>query len=69
MRNPFGTNSGSFREEMSNRLEQGPEINMKDEARLGLPILCVQQVLISAYKSYETYATFLFEPNVWFSQM
>ena len=54
---------------MSNRLEQGPEINMKDEARLGLPILCVQQVLISAYKSYETYATFLFEPNVWFSQM
>jgi hypothetical protein len=32
-------------------VERGPEINMKDEAGLGLAVLFVQQALISAYKA------------------
>jgi len=49
IRNPRGTNWGSFREGLSDRLEMCPQMNMKDEVRLGLAIHCVQQSLISGY--------------------
>lgn len=49
-RNPRGTNWDSFREGLKGRLEQGPEINMNDEAGMGLSIHFVQQVVISAYE-------------------
>jgi len=50
IRNPRGTNWDSFREGLKGRLEQGPEMNMIDEAGLGLSIRFVQQVVISAYE-------------------
>ena len=50
IRYPRGTNWGSFREGLEDRLERGPEMNMKDEAGLGLAVHCVQQALISAYE-------------------
>jgi len=50
IRNPRGTNWVSFREDLRDRLERGPEMNMKSEAGLGLAIHWVQQVLISAYE-------------------
>jgi hypothetical protein len=37
--NPRGTRWDSFREELKDRLGWGPEMNMKDEAGLGLAIL------------------------------
>jgi hypothetical protein len=50
IRNPRGTSWDSFREGLKGVLERGPEMNMKDEAGLGLAILFVQQALISAYE-------------------
>ena len=38
IRNPRGTNWGSFRGDLKDRLERGPEMNMKNEAGLGLAI-------------------------------
>ena len=49
IRNPKGTNWGSFREDLRDRLERGPEMDMKSEAGLGLAIHWAQQALISAY--------------------
>jgi len=37
-RNPKGTNWSSFREDLRDWLERGPEMNMKSEAGLGLAI-------------------------------
>ena len=48
IRNPRGTNWGSFRGDLKDRLERSPEINMKNEAGFGLAIHWVQQALISA---------------------
>ena len=50
-RNPRGTKWDSFRVDLRGRLEQGPKMDMKDEARLGLTIYYVQQALISAYEN------------------
>jgi len=50
IRNPKGTKWGSFRGDLKDRLERGPEMNMKNEAGLGLAIHWVQQPLISAYE-------------------
>jgi hypothetical protein len=44
IRNPKGANWDSFREGLKDRLDQGLEINMIDEAGLGLSICFVQQV-------------------------
>ena len=41
---------GSFQEGLRDRLERGPEMNMKDEAGLGLRVHWVQQALISAHE-------------------
>jgi len=41
---------GSFQEGLTDRLERGPKVNMKDEAGLGLAVHWVQQALISAYE-------------------
>jgi hypothetical protein len=38
----------SFQEGLRDRLKRGPEMNMKDEAGLGLAVHWVQQALISA---------------------
>jgi hypothetical protein len=46
----MGTNWGTFREGLRDRLERGPEMNMRDEAGVGLATHWVQQVLISAYE-------------------
>jgi len=46
----MGTNWGSFRGDLKDRLERGPEMNMKSETGLGLAIHWVQQALISAYE-------------------
>jgi hypothetical protein len=46
--NPRGTNWESFREGLRYRLEMDPEMNMEDEAEMGLAITWVQQALISA---------------------
>jgi len=50
IKNPRSTNWDSFQEGLKGILERGPEMNMKDEARLGLAILSVQQALITAYE-------------------
>jgi hypothetical protein len=50
-RNPRGTKWDSFRVDPRGRLEQGPKIDMKDKAGLGLTIYYVQQALISAYEN------------------
>jgi ferredoxin len=50
IRNPTVTNWGSNEEGLRDRLERGPEMNMKDEAGLGFAIQWVQQALISAYE-------------------
>jgi hypothetical protein len=50
IRNPRGNNWGSFKEDLKDRLERGPEMNMKNEAGLGLAIQWAQQALISAYE-------------------
>jgi hypothetical protein len=51
IRNPRGNNWGSFREDLRERLERGPEMNMKSEAALGLAIRWVQQALNLAYEN------------------
>ena len=38
IRNPRGNNWGSFRESLKDRLKRSPEMNMKDEARLGIAV-------------------------------
>jgi hypothetical protein len=42
---PRGTNWGSFREGLRDRLERGPEMNMKDEVWMGLAVCWVQHTL------------------------
>ena len=44
-----GTNCGSFRRDLREKLEKGLEMNMEDEAGLGLVVHRIQQALISAY--------------------
>jgi len=48
--NPRGTNWGSFKGDLRDRLERSPEMNMKNDAGLGIAIHWVQQALISAYE-------------------
>jgi len=48
IRNPRGTNWDSFKEGLKDRLEQCLEMNVIDEAGLGLSVRFVQQVVISA---------------------
>ena len=50
IRNPRGTNWGSFREGLRDKLERGLEMSMKDEAGLGLAAHWIQQALITAYE-------------------
>ena len=50
IRNPRVTNLGSFWGGLKEKLERSPEMNMKDEAGLGLAVHWVQQALISAYE-------------------
>jgi len=50
IRKPRGTNWGSFREGLREKLERGPEMNMKDAVGLGLAVHWVQQALITAYE-------------------
>ena len=50
IRNPRGTNWGSFRADLGGKLERGPEMSMRDEAGLGLAVHWIQQALISTYK-------------------
>jgi len=50
IRNPRGTNWGSFQEDLREKLKRVPEMNMKDEARLGLAVHWVQQAFITAYE-------------------
>jgi hypothetical protein len=50
IRNPRGTDWDFFREGVKGRLKRDPEMNMKDEGRIGLAILFVQEALISAYE-------------------
>ena len=45
-----GTNWGSFRGSLGEKLERGPEMNMRDEAGLGLAICWMQQAFISAFE-------------------
>jgi hypothetical protein len=45
-----GHQLGSFQEGLSEKLERGPELNVKDEAGLRLAVHWVQQALISAYE-------------------
>jgi hypothetical protein len=46
----WGTDWDSFLEGLNGVLERGPEMNMTDEAGLGLAVLSVQVALISAYE-------------------
>ena len=50
IRNPRGTNWGSFREDLRDRLGRDPELDVKSEAGLGLVIHWVQQALILTYE-------------------
>jgi len=49
IRNPRGTNWGSFQEGLRNKLERGPEMSKADEAGLGLAVHWIQQTLNTAY--------------------
>jgi hypothetical protein len=51
IRNPRGTNWGSFKEDLRDWLERGPQMDMKSEAGLGLVIHWVQQALILPYEN------------------
>jgi hypothetical protein len=42
VRNPRGTNWGSFRRDLREKLERGPEMNIEDEAKLGLAVHWIQ---------------------------
>jgi len=50
IRNTRGTNWGSFREGLRDKLERGHEMSMDDEAGLGLAVHWIQQALITAYE-------------------
>jgi hypothetical protein len=50
IRNPKGTNWGSFQEGLREKLERGPKMNMKVEAGLELAVHWIQQALISNYE-------------------
>jgi hypothetical protein len=50
IRNPRGTNWGSFKGDLQDQLEGGPEMDVNDEAGLGLAILWIQQAPVSAYE-------------------
>jgi hypothetical protein len=50
-RNPRGTNWGSFKKDLRDRLERGPGMDMKSEAGLGVAIHWSQQALIVAYEN------------------
>jgi len=50
IKNPRGTNWGSFREDLRDKLERGPVLNMEDETGLGLAVQWIQQVLVTAYE-------------------
>ena len=47
---PMGSNWGSFREDLRDRLERGPEMSMEDEVGLGLAVHWIQEGLITALK-------------------
>jgi hypothetical protein len=51
VRDPRGTKWDSFRWDLRGRLEQGPRMNIEDEAGLGPNVSYLQQVLISAYEN------------------
>ena len=51
IRNPRGTDWGSFQEDLRDKLERGHEMSMKDEAGLGLAVHWIQQALITAYEN------------------
>ena len=48
VRNPRATNWGSIKGDLRDRLERGHEMNLKNEAALGLAIHRVHRALISA---------------------
>jgi hypothetical protein len=50
IRNPRGTNWGSFREDLRDKLERGPELSMEDKAGLGLAVQWIQQALVTDYE-------------------
>jgi hypothetical protein len=50
IRNPRGTNWGSFREDLRDVLSRGPMMNIENEAGLGLAMHWVQHALITAYE-------------------
>jgi hypothetical protein len=50
IRNPQGTNWGSFIEDLRDQPGRGPVMDMKSEAGLGLAIRWVQQALVLAYE-------------------
>ena len=50
IRNPRGTNWGSFKGNLQDRLERGPEMNVNEDAGLGLVIIWIQQALVSEYE-------------------
>jgi hypothetical protein len=50
IRNPRGTNWGSFQEDLKDMLSRGPMMNIGNEAGLGLAINWVQHALITAYE-------------------
>jgi len=50
IRNPRGTNWGSFREDLRDQLRRGPVMDTKSEAGLGLAIHWVQQALVLTYE-------------------
>ena len=47
---PRGTNWGSFPGSLCGKLGRGPEMNMRNEAGLGLEICWMQEALISAFE-------------------
>jgi len=50
IRNPRGTDWGSFREDLRDKLNRGPEMNMEDKAGLGIAVHWIQQALITTYE-------------------
>jgi len=48
--NPRGTNWGTLRGDLTDKLERGPELSMQDEAGLGLPVQWIQQTLVTVYE-------------------
>jgi len=50
IRKTRGTYRGSFREDLRDKLERGPEMSMKNEAGLGLAVYWIQKALITAYE-------------------